>query len=64
MQEGTVEGKASNLQLSFSVVALTQLVIPHLKKSKGTIVNVSSVGSFRPVRVLSSAIFLWSDRPF
>ena len=31
-----------------SVVALTQLVVPYLEKTKGVIVNVSSVGSMKP----------------
>lgn len=33
-----------------SLVALTQLCLPHLKASKGTIVNVSSVAGFKPLR--------------
>uniref|UniRef100_A0A914WUL9 Uncharacterized protein n=1 Tax=Plectus sambesii TaxID=2011161 RepID=A0A914WUL9_9BILA len=34
---------------SRSLVALCQEAIPELKKTKGNIVNVSSVGSFRPI---------------
>jgi len=32
-----------------SLVALNQEAIPHLKKTKGNIVNVSSIGAFRPL---------------
>ena len=32
-----------------SVVALTQLAAPHLEKTKGTIVNISSILGQRPV---------------
>ena len=32
-----------------SVVALTKLAVPHLIRSKGNIVNVSSVASYKPV---------------
>lgn len=31
-----------------SVVHLTQLAVPHLEKTKGNIVNVSSIGAVRP----------------
>ena len=36
-----------------SVIALSQLVVSHLEKTKGVIVNVSSVGAFKasPVRI-------------
>lgn len=34
---------------SRSVVVLTQIALPHLKKSKGVIVNTSSIGSTRPL---------------
>lgn len=37
-----------------AVYHLTQLAIPHLKKSKGNIVNVSSVNGLRSVRNLNS----------
>lgn len=33
----------------YSLVHFTQLAIAHLKKVKGTIVNVSTVASLRPV---------------
>lgn len=33
-----------------SVVALTQLCVPHLEKTKGNVVSVSSVFGFRPMR--------------
>lgn len=32
-----------------SVVLITQLAVPHLEKSKGVIVNISSTLSFKPV---------------
>ena len=36
-----------------SVIVLTQLVIPYLEKTKGVIVNVSSIASIRPlVRII------------
>jgi len=33
-----------------SVVQLTQLAVPHLKQTKGCIVNISSDSSIKPVR--------------
>lgn len=35
---------------TFSVVHLTSLALPHLKATKGAVVNVSSVAGLRPVR--------------
>lgn len=36
-----------------SVIVLTQLVVPHLEKTKGVIVNVSSIASIKPlVRII------------
>ena len=32
-----------------SVVELTQLAVPHLEKTKGNIVNISSIASLKPV---------------
>ena len=34
-----------------SVVLITQLAVPHLEKSRGAIVNISSTLSFKPVSV-------------
>ncbi|OTF82162.1 hypothetical protein BLA29_012166, partial [Euroglyphus maynei] len=38
-----------NLNL-FSVVALTQLAVPHLEKVKGSIINISSIVGKRPIQ--------------
>ena len=40
------------------VVALSQLAVPYLEKTKGVIVNVSSVGSMRPTEVRIAFVFL------
>jgi len=39
-----------------SIVQLTHLSIPYLEKSKGTIINISSIASFNPVRNENSTI--------
>lgn len=38
-----------------SVFMMTKLAVPHLKKTKGTIVNVSSVAGLRSVSYLSTS---------
>ena len=40
-----------------SVIALTQLAVPYLEKTKGVIINVSSVGSMKPSQVIISLFF-------
>ena len=44
-----------------SVIALSQLVVPYLEKTKGVIVNVSSVGAFKasPVRISNNIQILF-----
>src|SRR5699024_3001695 len=34
-----------------SVVALTKLAVPHLEKTKGSVINISSGASIKPVRI-------------
>ena len=42
-----------------SVIVLTQLVVPHLEKTKGVIVNVSTIASTRPsVRIIHLILIL------
>src|SRR5690625_969846 len=37
-----------------SVLQLTQLAVPHLEKTKGNIVNISSIAGIRPVSVVKN----------
>lgn len=41
--------KFLGLNKKFSVVLMTQLAVPHLEKTKGNIVNISSVAALKPV---------------
>ena len=40
-----------------SVIALTQLAAPHLEKTKGNIINISSATSMKPVSILDFVSF-------
>ena len=55
IQDNVAEIKLSEFDRIFdinvrSVIVLTQLCIPHLEKTKGNVVNVSSVAGLRAVR--------------
>ena len=47
-----------------SVVALTQLAVPHLEKTKGNIVNISSIASLQPVcfLILKCLLFNFTNK--
>ena len=41
-----------------SVVALSELAVPYLEKTKGVIISMSSMGSIRPFSAVSICDFL------
>ena len=43
--------KRDDFSIFFSVVLLTQLATPYLEKTKGNIINVSSIGGFKAVGI-------------